>query len=466
MSLVIRNAKDVIDIVNSGVGKGSSFWILVIALGGIFTDAYDLTSFGIGVPQIRQQFQLSPAQIGTISAAISFGAIFGALLGGYYVDKIGRLRMFLLDLIFFVVAAIGAALSTNITMLIVFRILMGFGLGLDYPVALSFVAEYTATRRKATNIGFWIIVSSSCYVVFYLCVVLPLYVTGAGPNLWRWAVGLGAVPATIVLILRYIHMRESPMWAALQGDLEGAAEILRHSYGTTDIRVEAPPNRPPRRISYSLKDYARIFSPRYLKRTILASIINPLQSMEFFAVIFYLPSISLLIFGKDFIHAILGSAFFNAFGIVGGIIAVYAMPKIGLQKLMIRTLIVVFLSLLVIGLAGSSLPAYAAAALIGIFICAHQAGVGQGGMTMATMSYPTSIRGAGTGWNQGILRIGSLLGFYFFPLVLASAGLSKTLLILAIVPLIMLIANWLIKWEPVDSNVDEEDFILSGAAGA
>ncbi|MGH7715370.1 MAG: MFS transporter, partial [Vulcanimicrobiaceae bacterium] len=237
-TLTIRTPRDVIELVNSGIGRGSSIWILLIALGGIFTDAYDLTSFGIGVPQLRAQMHLSPAAIGTVSAAISVGAVIGALIGGYYVDKIGRLRMFLLDLVCFVVAAIGAAFSTDLWMLVFFRVIMGFGLGLDYPVALSFVAEYTATRRKSSSVGYWIIISSTCYVVFYLCVVLPLYLTGAGPNLWRWAVGLGAVPALIVLILRYIHMRESPMWAALQGDLHGAARILEKTYGVTNIRVE------------------------------------------------------------------------------------------------------------------------------------------------------------------------------------------------------------------------------------
>ena len=79
-------------------------------------------------------------------------------------------------------------------------------------------------------------------------------------------------------------------------------------------------------------------------------------------------------------------------------------------------------------------------------------------MTMATLSYPTSIRGSGTGWAQGILRVGSLLGFYFFPLVLAAVGLGKTLLILSIVPLIMLVSVLIIEWDPVGKDIDAEDF--------
>jgi MFS family permease len=104
-AVVIRSPRDVIALVNAGVGKGPSFWVLLIALGGILTDAYDLISFGIGVPQVTAEFHLSPAQIATISAALSFGAIFGAWFGGYFIDKIGRLRMFMLDLVFFVVSA-------------------------------------------------------------------------------------------------------------------------------------------------------------------------------------------------------------------------------------------------------------------------------------------------------------------------------------------------------------------------
>jgi MFS family permease len=454
--VVIRSAKDVVDLVNRGVGGGPSFWILLIALGGILTDAYDLISFGIAVPQITKEFHLSPTEVGTLAASLSIGAVFGALLGGYFVDKIGRLRMFMLDLIFFVVSAIGAGLSQSAEVLFLFRFLMGIGLGLDFPVALSFVAEYSASKRKAINVASWITVSASCYVGFYLLVVLPLYLLGAGPNLWRWAVGLGALPASIVLVLRFIHMHESPMWAATQGDLHGAARILEKSYGLRNISVV--PTAHAARPSYSIKDYARIFSKQYLKRTILVSIICPLQSMLFFAVLFYLPTISLLLFGKDFINAIIGSAFFNAFGIVGGIFAAYALPRLGLRRLFLYTLPVVILALVVLGIAQKSLPTFAAAALLGLFIAAYQGGIGQGGMTLATLSYPTSIRGAGTGWGQAILRIGSLAGAYFFPPVLAAVGLGNTLLILAIVPIIMLVSVLVIKWDPSGHDVDAEDF--------
>jgi hypothetical protein len=54
-----------------------------------------------------------------------------------------------------------------------------------------------------------------------------------------------------------------------------------------------------------------------------------------------------------------------------------------------------------------------------------------------------------------MVRVGSILGFYAFPLVLAAVGLGTTLLFLTIVPVIGLIALLLIRWEPIGQDVEE-----------
>src|SRR5579864_7767934 len=111
--IVLRSRQDVVDLVNKGTIGQTRFWIVLIAIGGTFIDAYDMTSLGIGAIQLREEFHLTAGELGTITASMAIGALFGALFGGYYVDKVGRLRMFLLDLFFFVISAIGAALAPN-----------------------------------------------------------------------------------------------------------------------------------------------------------------------------------------------------------------------------------------------------------------------------------------------------------------------------------------------------------------
>ena len=152
----ISTRKDLIDLLNDGkmvplIGLAT----IVLALGGTFIDAYDFGSIGIGVVQLKTLLHLTSTQVGFLTAAMAFGALFGALVGGRLIDSIGRLKMFLLDLILFVIGAIGAALSIDLYMLIGFRVLMGIGVGIDFPVSLSLIAEYSKLKSKGKNVNLW-----------------------------------------------------------------------------------------------------------------------------------------------------------------------------------------------------------------------------------------------------------------------------------------------------------------------
>jgi MFS family permease len=450
--IVIRSARDITEFVNTRPTSPGAWLVVLVALGGVFVDAYDFTSLGIGVPQLKAQFGLSPFAVGSVTAAMAFGAFIGALLGGYYTDKVGRFKMFLLDLVFLVIAAIGAALSTDLIVLLCFRFLMGIGVGLDFPVALSFIAEFVNSRKKGGNInlwqGTWFIAACSTGLI-----VLPFYYLGVGENLWRIAVGFGAVPAFIVLLLRYRYMNESPMWAAHYLGLHAAANVLEKTYGVKTRVIEIGQSK----LVPKAAKFSEIFSQKYRLRTLLVSIICMTQSMEYFAVGFNLPSISTRLFGSDFLYAILGAVFFNIFGIIGGLGGAYATAAFGVRRLAAIGYVIVILSLLTIWFGGQQLPIYAVAMLICLFIFGHSFGPGAQGMTMAALSYPTRIRGTGSGWGQSMVRVGSILGFYFFPIVVAAVGLGSMMLYLAAVPLLGLIGVLSIHWEPVGQTIDEED---------
>lgn len=454
--LTIHSSKDVIHFINTTETqrRTNAWFVVLIALGGTFIDAYDFTSLGIGAVQLRQQFHLSPAQLGSVTAVMGFGALIGALSGGYYTDKIGRLKMFLLDLFLFVFAAIGAALAPNYWVLFAFRFIMGIGVGLDFPVALSFIAEYSSLKQKGGFVNLW---QAMWYTAAAVCFAIGIifYTLGAGPNLWRIAVGFGAVPALVVLLLRYLYMGESPLWEASRGNLKGAAQILSRTYAVRAVVADDAIVESPRH--YSLRDFARIFSPRYRARTIMASLVSATQSMEYYAIGFYLPTIALLLFGKDFRTALIGTLIFNLFGIAGGVIQSRLTNRIGIRRLAIVGYCVVIAALLILGGFGAAFPPILGATFIAIFIFGHAFGPGSQGMTLGTLSFPTAIRGAGSGFTQAMLRVGSILGFFFFPLVLAASGLHQTLMILAIVPLIGLIATVLIRWDPTGKDVEAEE---------
>jgi MFS transporter, putative metabolite transport protein len=463
--LLIRSVDDVSAIVDAGIdhsdpvaqrqARRKTLLLMVIALGGVFVDAYDFTSLGIGAIQLRNEFHLSASAVGLLSATMAFSAMFGALFGGYFVDKVGRKDMFLLDLWFFVISAIGAALAPNLAVLIFFRLLMGLGVGLDFPVALSFVVEFCDRARRGLFVN-------SSYVNWCLAALVGFgatyvgYVLGAGENLWRIAVGFGAVPALILLILRYRYMLESPLWIAHQGDLESAAAILRR---TRNLDVEVHPDaapEPPHRPKSLVHAARNIFSPRYRPRAVLSAVIGCVQSIEYYAVIFYLPIISQLIFGQSLLNAILGGALFNAIGLVGSVVQAKVCDRTGLRPLALGGSVLTAVSLFGIAFGHAMGSLAVQGVMLGLFMLGHTTGPGPQGMAYAALSFPTPIRGSAVGWTQGMLRVGSIIGFLFFPMVLAAAGFTATFALLAAAPIIIAAVCLLIRWEPIGVDIEAE----------
>lgn len=181
-SVTIRSVRDVFDFVDTRpMSSGRTRMLVFIALGGIFIDAYDLTSLGIGVDSLREQLSLTPFQLGSVTAIMALGALVGALVGGVLTDKFGRYKMFIANLVFLFFAAIGAALSPDIVWLLVFRFLLGVGVGMDLPLALTFIAEFTNSRARGAAVNLWQVV----WYVAAVCtglVALPFLLVGVDEN--------------------------------------------------------------------------------------------------------------------------------------------------------------------------------------------------------------------------------------------------------------------------------------------
>ncbi|KAA9149435.1 MFS transporter [Amycolatopsis acidicola] len=456
---VIRSAADVTALINSGRARGGkSRAITFIALGGIFIDAYDFSSIAFGLGDITKTFRLSPVQEGVVSASIMVGALLGALAGGYLVDRLGRYRMFMADMIFFVVAALACAIAPNYELLTGARFVMGIGIGIDFPVALAFIAEFNAMRGRGGKVSLWqpmwyLATGASFLVLLPLYFLVPMAQHG---DLWRWAVGFGAVPAVVVMLVRHKYMDESPAWAAGQGDLERAARILKNSYGL-DVEAGDPGPAVTQRAS-GLKEFAKLFRGRYRVRTIQAGAVSALQSVQYYAVGFALPAIIAGLLHQGRLTSILGPLLFNlVFGVLGGLLGVRLSNRLGSWKLALSGFAICFLALAGLGLMGSAsgLALLGVGGLLGIFVFFHSYGPGAQGMTIATLSYPTSLRGVGSGFGQAMLRLGSMLALFFFPILSSALG-TGVFYAVALAPLLGLLVLILIRWDPTRVDVDAE----------
>jgi MFS family permease len=466
---LIRSAADVARLVNSGAAAGSDARIVVaIALGGVFLDAYDLGALAFGLKDISHQFSLSPAATGLVASAITFGAIVGAFCGGFLTDKIGRYRVFMADMFFFVVAALACALAPNAWVLGGARFVMGLGVGIDLPVAMAFLAEFSRLSgrgNKAARVAMWCPVWYAAISVSYL-LVLGFYATLPASHaglLWRLILGFGAVPALVIIAIRSRYISESPVWAANQGDLAGAARILKRSYGI-DATVAADAHKETSATAArpaSWRNYGALLRGVYLRRTVLATVIGVASSFAYNAVAFGLPIIISSFLAQSMLTTILASLVLNlGFAFVGGLISVRIVPRTGAWGLTVLGYVLQFAALIglaIVGRPSGGAQVAVAVALLATFLFGQGIGPGSHSMTYASLSYPTSLRGVGVGFNQTLMRASSTVSLFLFP-VLAAALHTRVFWIIAAAPLCGLLALLAIRWEPSGYDVDAEDF--------
>lgn len=450
---VVKSKHDIIQFVDQNPTQKRTLLLILIALGGIFLDAFDLTILGTATDQLTNQFNLSSTELSIIMSIMPFGALIGALIGGLYADRFGRKLMFLIDLILLVLSAIGAALSPNPTWLFVFRFLMGLGIGLDMPIALSFIAEFSNSKTRGRNINywqvFWYIATTSSALM-----VIGLYSLGTGNELWRWSIGLGALIALIVLVLRLVFLGESPMWAAKNLPLKDATKVLEKTYNISVKLEQTNIVQHKKAVKSPLKV---VFNKRYRPRTILACVIAATQGMEYYAVGLYIPLIAILVMGEGKLESIGGTALINVAGILGALVGAHLTVKYGTRKIAISGYLVVIFAMVVVGLTYGSISMGIIGILIALFIFGHSAGPGPQGKTIGAMSYPTILRGYGTGVVEAASRVGGLIGTFVFPIILAAFGLGGTMLILLFAPLAGIITSLVIKWEPTGKDIEQEE---------
>ena len=115
------------------------FWLLAGV--GLMLDGFDFFIIGVANPLIAEDLGASAWQKGLVSSAAIIGAIVGAAVLGPLGDRIGRRKIFKYDLVMFVVFSLACMVAPDLWTLIASRFLLGVAIGLDYPIAASYLAE-------------------------------------------------------------------------------------------------------------------------------------------------------------------------------------------------------------------------------------------------------------------------------------------------------------------------------------
>jgi MFS family permease len=133
------------------------------------------------------------------------------VLFGYLADSIGRARALMGTILLFSIASLGAATSQSVIQLLMWRAILGIGMGGEWASGAVLISETWPPehRNKAISImqSGWAI----GYIIAAVAAALILGAPGAGPNAWRWLFLVGVLPAFFTLWIRR-NVREPEAW--------------------------------------------------------------------------------------------------------------------------------------------------------------------------------------------------------------------------------------------------------------
>ncbi|MED1945595.1 MULTISPECIES: MFS transporter [Brevibacillus] len=204
------------------------FW--AAGFGWMF-DAMDVALLSFIMVALRQEWGLTGEEAGLLGTGNLVGMAIGAIAGGYLADRIGRKPVFLLTLILFGLASFASAFATGFATMLLFRFLMGLGLGAELPVASTLVNEFAPPEKRGSTVvlleSFWAVGWIAAAVISYF--IIPDYG-------WRVAVMIGALPVVYALFARR-SIPESPQFQKQAENIPVGKLLTSHRTETITLWV-------------------------------------------------------------------------------------------------------------------------------------------------------------------------------------------------------------------------------------
>lgn len=401
--------------------------LLVTGLGWLF-DSMDTGLIAFILPVLAKEWGLAPGQMGLIGSIGLIGMALGAVVSGTIADRIGRKKVFTITVLLYSIASAFCALSWNYQSLLVFRFLVGFGLGGELPVAATLVSEYAPSRVRGRFIvlleSFWGLgwIAAACIAYFFI----PLYG-------WRMAFLIGALPALYVCLIR-MHMPESVRYLLAHGRVGEARQIVVSLERQLHVPV-APFVSEKETVPVVAKaSFRELWKKPFASRTIMLWLVWFGINFSYYGIFMWLPS---LVFQQGFtvVKTFEYVLIMTLAQLPGYYCAAWLVDKIGRKYTLSAFLLFSGVASYFFGHASTAATLMMWGSVMSFF------NLGAWGVlyTYTPEQYPTAIRALGSGWAAGFGRfggmaapmmVGALLArsfgfasvFYMFALVFAAVA--------------------------------------------
>jgi MFS transporter, PHS family, inorganic phosphate transporter len=432
--------------------------IMFVSGMGFFTDAYDLFVIGIVVALLKTEWNLSTGQVSWLNSATLLASAVGAIVFGRVADILGRKRIYGYEVLILAIGALASAFAPNYTFLLICRIILGIGIGGDYPVSATIMSEYSGKQTRGRMVGLVFAMQGAGLIVGPLVAAILLGSGLSDDYTWRILLALGAIPGLAVFYLRR-KIQETPRFAAAGGAHEEAEAAIAHATGTARAPKAAPESKA-RHVQGALEGFQTLLNH---KRMLLWLIGTAgawlLLDFCYYGNTISTPEILKLLnpHASELYNVLVQLAIFAAFAVPGYVVAILLLDKTGRKSIQVLGFAMMGLMFLLIGLIpGATTTAVTFILLYGVSYFFTEFGPNTTTFIYPAELFPVEVRTTGHGISAGAGKLGAFLGAFLFPDFLASSlGIRGAEIIAGVVAAAGLVLTVALLPEPNGKSLEE-----------
>jgi MFS transporter, SHS family, lactate transporter len=188
------------------------WYAFIAAWLGWTLDAFDFTVFLLIMVAIAKEFNEPLAAVTIVFTLTLWMRLFGAVAAGWMADRMGRKAPLMISILWYSVCNFIAGFSPTFIFLLVFRTLLGIGMGAEWPAGAALAMETWPPRSR----GLMSSILQGSWALGYLLSAL-LYATVFQYIGWRGMLWLGVLPALAVVWIR-VYVKEPKVWVENQNN--------------------------------------------------------------------------------------------------------------------------------------------------------------------------------------------------------------------------------------------------------
>ena len=443
--------------------------IMFVSGMGFFTDAYDLFVIGIVVALLKPEWNLSTGQVSLLNSATLAASAVGAIVFGRVADILGRKKIYGYEVLIMAIGAIASAFAPNYTFLLVARIVLGIGIGGDYPVSATIMSEYAGKQSRGRMVGLVFAMQGAGLIVGPL-VASILLASGIGDDIiWRILLGLGAIPGLAVFYLRR-QIHETPRFAIAGGVAEEAERAIAAATGTAAVTstaatgATASTGPAPEPVVRKRQSWVSGFVEMARHRRMMLWLIGTASCWALLDFAYYgntisSPEVLKLInpSGSLLENTLLQLAIFAVFALPGYALAILLLDRTGRKKIQALGFGMMALAFLAIGLVpGVTTSVAPFVVLYGVSYFFTEFGPNTTTFVYPAEIFPVEVRTTGHGISAAAGKMGAFAGAYLFPDMLASSwGIRGAEIVAGVVSVVGLGLTILLLPEPKGKSLEE-----------